>query len=348
MKSNRIVYILIVILITWCFILTSMYSNVKKEYNETIVNQYTVSGFSTDLTKVIDNVKDKIVTVNAGSNVATGFVYEQRDEKVYILTANHSIANSNNVYISFLSSLNYPAKVIGTNKFCDLAVLEIETPFNINRLNLADSTLLKDGEFVISIGTPISNDYAKSAELGLVSSKIRTIENEIEIADESIKYYLDTIQLSANLNPGYSGSPVFNMNGEVLGMTTMSLANKLNFAITANEIRIIADNIINNQENKKYQLGIKGTYVNDMPAYERSSLDLSVDIRYGLYVDDLLDNSISTIAGIKSGDVVLSINGINLVNYNDYLNVAYSNTNYFEFEVLSNTEINKYRVEIND
>lgn len=347
MKNNKLAYLLIGILVIWCIILTSMVNKNTSETDE-IVNEYNVVGISTDLTKIVEEKKDAIVTVGCNGIVSTGFVYKQNGEDIYVLTSYHGVSSGGIINVRFSSGFNATGEIIGQDLYLDLAVVTIKSPYEVNALNLVDASALKSGEFVISIGTPISLEYDQSVELGMVSNNIRTIENSITVDETEEKYYLDVIQLSANLKPGYSGSPIINMQGDVVGMTTMSLVDGYNFAVDANEIKIVADKIINEEKVNKNQLGVKGTYIEDMPLFEKSNLNLSVDTIYGLFVDKVMENSIASNAGLKYGDVVLSINDVEIHNINDYLNIAYSETDSFEFEFIRDSQVNNSKVEIND
>lgn len=347
-KNSKLIYLLIILLAVWCIVLSAIVTKNKDEDVASNINEVEVTGFSTDFTKVVDEKSDAIVSISANGTVSSGFIYSQDGDDKYIVTSYHGIADANTYMVHFESGYSVYAELVGKNIYADLAVLKVNIPFNTNVLTLSDSSLCKAGEFVIAIGTPVSIEYAHSTEMGMISSSIKTIENNIEVDNEKIIYYLDVLQLSSNLKPGYSGSPIINMNGEVVGMATMSLNEEFNFAITANEIKIIVDKLIAGETVKKYQLGIKGTYVSNMNLSTRSNLNLSIDTISGLYVEKLLDSSIGNVAGIQKGDVILSINGIALNGINDYLNIVYSDYNSFEFEVLRADSTFKYKVDIND
>lgn len=344
-NSNRFVYLLIVIITIWCIVLTTMLANKDTNEEKNIYNQVNVTGFSTDFTSIVEEHSTSIVSVNANGNISSGFVYKQDGDIVYILTSYHGVADATSYYVYFANSYSCNAELVGKNIYADLAVLKITSPYEIQALNLADCSGLKSGEFVISIGTPVSLEYDASVELGMISNPFRTIENSITVDEETIEYNLDVIQLSSNLKPGYSGSPVLNMNGEVIGMTTMSLDNSLNFAIRSNEIEIIADKLINNEQVIKYQLGIKTTFIDGMPMFEKSSLNLPVDLLSGMYVDKLSENSLALMAGVKQGDVILNINGVDMINSDNYLDVVYTETDYFEFVVQRDGEVLTCRVD---
>lgn len=349
MKNNRLLYLLIVILTIWCVVLTSsVMKNNDSEDKSQVVNSISVDGFSTDFTKVVDKNKSSIVTINASATISTGFVYKQIENDIYIVTSYHGLTNATNYSVIFASGYSVNGELIDKNIYADIAVIKIVSPFNIDSLTLADASILSAGEFVISIGTSKNIEYDQTVEMGMISSGVRTIENDIDVGDENIRYYLDCIQFSSKLKQGFSGSPLINMNGDVIGMCTMSLDNDLCFAITANEIQIIADRIIAGEDDLKYQLGISGTYIKDMPLFERSNLNLSVEVLNGLYINRILDNSILNSAGIKTGDVLLSINNVTLNNFKDYLDVVYTKTDSLSFELLREGEVVSTKVVIND
>lgn len=338
MKNNRLIYLILIIMGIWLLILSLSLPTSEKNDQPININEINVSGFSTDFTKVVDENKDRIVTISADNNIATGFVYSQNDNRVYIVTAYHSIAGSNNINVSFGVAYNLSAKVLGFDEYCDIALLVVESPYTINHLKLGDATLLKRGEFVINIGTPINIDYAGNVSMAMVSSPLLTIDNSITIEDNTTNYYLDVIALSSNLKSGYSGSPVLNMNGELVGMITMNFDDNFDMAITVNEIKIIVDKLLSENEYHKSLFGIKGIYIKDMPNYEKTNLNLDIEIINGIYVSKVRENSICFNAGIRPGDIITRINDIEIHNINDYLLASYGEYTEFDFEVIRNNE----------
>lgn len=347
MKNNKVLYLLVFLLIIWCIALTVFISNQNNETNE-IINKYEVDGFSTDLTEVVEKCKNSIVTVDANGEISTGFVYKQINNKIYILTSYHGVADASKYNVYFSNNLSFVGEVIGFNEYADIAVIEIESPYSVEALGFADTNMLSTGEFVVSIGTPLSIEYDHSVEFGMISNNIKTILNSITIDSTVINYYLDVVQISSNLKPGYSGSPLLNMDGKVVGMTTMSLDETQNFAITANEVKIIADKLINGKNVKKYQLGIKGSYITNMPLFERTNLNLPVDIISGLYVETVMPNTAASLLELKNGDVISEINGTKITNINDYFNIVYNEQTYFELIVYRDGGYSTLRVDIND
>lgn len=346
MKNNKLLYLLIVILVIWCIILSSIINKNTNNQDKTIINEYNVSGISTDFTRIVDEKDSSIVKIVSGTNNATGFVYKQNNEDIYIVTAYHAISNSNNCNIYFISGYETSAQLIGKDEYLDIAVLKINSPYSINGLSFDDSTLSKKGSFVIEIGTP-NKDLNHYVELGMISNDIQTIENSIEVNESNSKYCLDVLKISSNIGSGYSGCPVLNMNGNVIGMITMSFNDTI-YAITANEIKIVVESIINENQIEKHQLGIIGTYIKNMPNFEKSNLNIPVDIIGGYYINKLLDNSILRFNDIRTGDIILSINGVNIENLNNLLDVSYSSSNSLDIELVRNGENIKVTIDLND
>ena len=330
---------MISLIVIWLAVLSFSLPKNSSDNPSTNINKYNVSGFSTYFTKVVDEDVSGTVTINADGTILSGFAYRQDGDTVYILTAYHGIAGANSISVTFASTYTVNATAAGYDFRSDLAVLKVESPYEVKTLKMGDSTLLSQGEFVISIGTPGSMDYALSAELGMVSKGIVTIDNTIAHNGERYNYYLDVVQLSSNLPKGYSGSPVLNMNGEVVGMNTMDLDGELNFALTANEARIVADRIISGQDVSKNIFGVKGTYIKDMMNYEKSNLNLDIEVISGLYVQRVKENSPALMAGVRTGDVITKINDVSINGLDDMLNVAYMENDDVVFEVIRGGQI---------
>ena len=338
MKNNRLLFIVIVLLAIWCLVLTLIIADRKDSSSDENVNVVTVDGFSTDFTKIVESNKSSVVTIDAEGTISSGFIYLQDGDRVYVVTAYHGVSDTRNIDVVFDSYYRTHGNVLGFDIYADICVLEIEIPFNVNPLKLGDNSLLSDGEFVLSIGTPKSLDYKGSVELGMVSSKLRTVENSIIYDTSDYTYFADLIQLSSLLQPGYSGSPLLNMSGEVVGVSTMAKEDGLSFAFPINEIKIIADKIIKGEEYHKLQLGISGYYLSDMPNYEKNNLNLGIDVIDGLYVNKVKDNNLGSVFGIKAGDVITDINGHPLKSNSDYLSIVYSGSKELVFTVIRGGE----------
>lgn len=337
MKKNLLITI-IVILILWLIVLSVIMGETKRNNTtKNEINEYNVTGFSTDFTKIVDEDKSSVVSLNQNETYSTGFIYNQMDNKVYIITSFHGVSESEEVNVYFNSGVSVVGRAIGHDSFADVAVIECEFDFDVKPFVIGDSTLLNDGEFVLSIGTSSSLDYDFSTAFGMISSNYREIENNITFDEEDYTYYLGVIQLSGDFTNGYSGAPVINMNGEVVGMITMEDDDRT-FAITINEIEKIFNKIINDEEYTRVDFGLKGKYVSNLESYELTGLNIGLEVTSGYYVSDLKVSSFGSNAGVVRGDVIVKINNTEIHDFNDFLDIIYSDEKEFNIEVIRNGE----------
>ncbi|MBQ0035973.1 MAG: serine protease [Firmicutes bacterium] len=348
MKNNSIVIILLIIVLIWLTALTVSMSKKEETAKNENIDEYNVSGFSTDFTKIIDEVKSSVVTVNADNTISSGFAYKQVEDKLYVITTYHGVSDATYITVTFDSAYSCQGEIIGFDAFNDLAVIELVVPYDIQIAKFGDASLLKAGEFVISIGTPNSLEYRNSVELGMISNDIVNVENTIEYEEQRYVYDMNLMVLSNNLKQGYSGSPVFNMAGEVIGMSLMKEEDDTSFALTINEAKLIADKLIEGNTVNKLNLGVKGTFIKNLQNYEKSYLNLNVEIINGLYVNKVNENSLASNVGIKQGDVILTINGVEVNDINGYLNILYSDETSFTFNIVRDNETIEIIGNLND
>lgn len=337
MRKNLLITI-IVILVIWLIVLSVIVFENKKNTNTTSeINEYNVTGFSTDFSKVVDEDKSSIVSLNQNETYSTGFIYSQNENHVYIITSYHGVSEGEEVNIEFNSGVNAVGRIIGHDAFSDVAIIDCEFNFDVKPLSIGDATLLNDGEFILSIGTNSSSAYDFSTAFGMVSYKYREIENNITFDNEDYDYYLGVIQLSGDFTNGYSGAPVLNMNGEVVGMITMEEEGKT-FAITINEIEKIASKIINGEDYTRISFGIYGKFISTLENYEISNLNIGLEITDGYFVMNVKVPSLANTIGILKGDIITKINDVDISNFDDVLDIIYTDTNEFNLTVIRNNE----------
>lgn len=337
MRKNLLITI-IAILVIWLIILSViLFENNSKTNTTSEINEYNVTGFSTDFTKVVEANKSSIVSLNQNEVYSTGFIYKQVDNHVYIISSYHGVSESEDVSIEFNSGVIATGKVIGQDLFADVAIIDCEFNYDVKTLHIGDATLLNDGEFILSIGTNSSKEYDFSTAFGMISYGYREIENSVSFEEEDYDYYLGVIQLSGDFTNGYSGAPVLNMNGDVVGMITMEDEGKT-FAVTINEIEKIAEKIINNEEYTRISFGLYGRFVSSLENYEISNLNIGLEVTNGYYVINLKVPSLANNIGILRGDIITKINDVDINNFDDVLDVIYSNANEFNVTLIRNNE----------
>lgn len=324
MKKKKIFAITLAALLVWNIILTLLIVNGTN--SKTTVTEENVYGISTDLTTVAKDVYSSVVGVKTSYGNETGFIYKQNDNIAYIVTTYHGIGKDSAATVSFANGKTVSASVVGYDFKRDIAVLSFDSPYLLNVVKCGDNEYTKNGEFIICISSSNNKDITNDVNLGIVSNNLIDINDEIVFERKKYSVQKEMIALSLNTKEGYSGSPIFNMKNEIIGMIQLNDDERA-YSLTINEIKLIAEKIINNEEINKIDLGIKGKYISNFEDYDRNMLNISFDVTNGYYVNNVAFNSIGNKLDIRASDVILSINNAPIKGQKDLLNCLYSNSN---------------------
>lgn len=224
----------------------------------------------------------------------------------YIVTNHHVVEGADSISVSFDDKENkdrtYKAKLIGSDKLTDLAILKIDAK-DVPFLTFGDSDALEVGEWVLAIGNPFGLDHTVTA--GILSAKGRSIRSNP---------FDSFLQTDASINPGNSGGPLLNMAGEVVGINAAIIANGqgIGFAIPSNMAK---DIIATLQTDKKISRGWIGVTIQTLDENGAKALDLPN--ANGALIGDVLAGHPAADAGMKPGDVILSVNGEEIANSGD-------------------------------
>ena len=219
--------------------------------------------------------------------------------KGYVVTNNHVVDNATTIKVQLSDGRKFDAKVVGKDPRSDIALIQIQDPKNLSAIKLADSDALRVGDYTVAIGNPFG--LGQTATSGIISALGRSGLNL-----EGLENF---IQTDASINRGNSGGALLNLNGELIGINTAILAPGggsvgIGFAIPSNMAKILSQQLIQFGEIKRGLLGIKGM---EMSADIAKAMNL--DVQRGAFVSEVLPNSGSAKAGVKSGDVIVSLNG---------------------------------------
>ena len=231
------------------------------------------------------------------ASLGSGFVISADG---YIVTNNHVVEGADVIRVTFSDKERqkdeegFKAEVVGTDPETDLALLKIKAE-NLPFLKFGDSDTLEVGEWLLAIGNPLGLDRTVTA--GILSAKSRNIHSGS---------YDDFLQTDASINPGNSGGPLLNMNGEVIGVNTAIArqAQGIGFAIPSSMAQKIIGDL---KENKRVSRGWIGVTIQKVNAATAKALGLP-DSK-GALVGDVMEGDPADKGGIKSGDVVLALNG---------------------------------------
>jgi serine protease Do len=217
----------------------------------------------------------------------------------FILTNNHVVEGADEILVRFSDRRELNAELIGADPRSDLAVLKVEAD-DLTEVTLGDSEKLKVGEWVLAIGSPFGFDYSVTA--GIVSAKGRSLPTELN------ENYVPYLQTDVAINPGNSGGPLFNLDGEVIGINSQIYSNSggfmgVSFAIPIN---VAMEVVAQLKESGKVSRGWLGVMIQDVDKNLAEALGL--DRPRGALISRVLDGSPAEAGGILEQDIITAIN----------------------------------------
>ncbi|WHQ74865.1 serine endoprotease DegP [Pantoea sp. Lij88] len=220
-------------------------------------------------------------------------------EKGYVVTNNHVVNNATKIQVQLSDGRRYDAKVIGKDPSSDIALIQLQEAKNLTAVKIADSDNLRVGDYTVAIGNPYG--LGETVTSGIVSALGRSGLN--------VENYENFIQTDAAINRGNSGGALVNLNGELIGINTAILAPDggnigIGFAIPSNMVKNLTAQMVEFGQVKRGELGVQGTELNSELAKA-----MKVDAQRGAFVSQVLPDSAAAKAGIKAGDVIVSMNG---------------------------------------
>ena len=228
--------------------------------------------------------------------LGSGFII---DSKGIVVTNNHVIQGADDIIVSVNGAKEYKAEVIGMDPYMDLAVLQIKTEEKFEPVSFGDSDKARVGDWVVAIGNPFG--FGGTVTSGIISSRNRDI---------GLTRYDDFIQTYASINQGNSGGPLFNLDGEVIGINTAIIAPGrsgsigIGFAIPSNSAAKVIDQLIEFGETKRGWLGVRIQVVTQ----EIADVEKLKETK-GALVASVSEGSPADKGGIKAGDIILEFDG---------------------------------------
>ena len=219
------------------------------------------------------------------------------DAKGIVITNNHVIQDAEDIVVRVGGDKEYKATIIGADPLSDIAVLQIDSKEKFIPVKFGDSDKARIGDWVIAIGNPFG--LGGTVTSGIISARNRSI---------GLSRYEDYIQTDASINSGNSGGPLFDMNGDVIGINTAILGKGgsigIGFSIPSNSAKKVVDQLLEFGETKRGWLGVRIQVVTE----EIADIE-KLDEPRGALVASVAEKSPSDKAGIKAGDIILEFNG---------------------------------------
>ncbi|WP_431296858.1 serine endoprotease DegQ [Rahnella sp. PAMC 25559] len=225
--------------------------------------------------------------------------------KGYVLTNNHVVNNADKITVQLNDGREYKAKLIGKDDQSDIAVIQLIDAKNLTQIAMADSDALQVGDFAVAVGNPFG--LGQTVTSGIVSALGRSGLNL-----EGLENF---IQTDASINRGNSGGALLNLKGELIGINTAIISSQggsvgIGFAIPANMAKNLSHQLIEFGEVKRGLLGIRGSEMTPELAQA-----FKLDSQRGAFVNEVLPDSAAAKAGIKSGDVLITLQGKTLSSF---------------------------------
>ncbi len=238
-------------------------------------------------------------TERKATSLGSGFIINKNGT---VVTNNHVIADSDDIIVR-VNNKEYEAEVIGADPYSDVAVLKIKSSENFKPVEFGNSDKARVGDWVVAIGNPFG--LGGTVTTGIISARNRDI---------NLTRYDDFIQTDASINQGNSGGPLFNMEGDVIGINTAILSpsgtnSGIGFAIPANAASTIIDQLIKYGETKRGWLGVRINQVTK----EMASV-AGLEKPKGAFIGGVSKESPAEKGGIKEGDIILEFDGQEIKN----------------------------------
>lgn len=339
-KSIALGILIIGILGTLLVYLYKVYNNIEIykpnyqiERTKSTANKQTVENIKEESKKVSDVLEESLESVvgisklkEAGTSIfsnsneselglGTGIIVTDNG---YILSNEHVTGSKySTCYITLESGNKYTGNVVWSDSDLDLSITKIDAK-NLKYMKLGDSNNIKIGETVYAIGNPIGFEFRRTVTSGIISGKNRSIKLE---ENKNISYMSNLIQTDATINPGNSGGPLIYPNGELIGINTVKIttAESIGFAIPINVVKNVIESFKNSNTFEQSTLGIYAYDKNVIPY-----LNSNISFEKGIYVDQIVANSPASKADIKQGDIICSIDDIQMNTMNDLREFIYS------------------------
>lgn len=315
-KKQKFIYVLSIIIAIFIGIIGTVLAFKFIPGTKEIVNR-TVKDVSIEETNTIKEsiakIKDAVVVIESYKNgqkfsQGSGFVYKKEDKKGYILTNHHVIEGADEIKVVNNNDQSVTAKLLGSDELSDLAVLSIDEDAVMDVATFGSSEKVEVGDTVFTVGTPLGNEYKGTVTKGILSGKNRLVSVDTTTGGS----VMEVLQTDAAMNPGNSGGPLVNINGEVIGVNSLKLVEDeiegMGFAIPIEYAMNHAESLETGKKIEWPVLGIRMTNVTDTATLRQYGVNVDKNITSGAVIVETVKNSAADKAGLKKGDVITKLN----------------------------------------
>ena len=247
------------------------------------------------------------------AGTGSGVIYKKSGNKAFVVTNHHVVEGANKLEVTLSDGTKESAKLLGSDIWTDLAILEIDSKNVKIVADFGNSDNLKTGEPAIAIGNPLGATFSGSVTQGIISGLERTIPVDIN-QDGAEDWHAEVLQTDAAINPGNSGGALVNIKGQLIGINSMKIAEQevegIGLAIPINSAQPIINDLEQHGEVKRPFMGVELESVSSIAKYyQEEALKLPKDIKTGVAIRKVQSKSPADQAGIKVLDVIVEMDG---------------------------------------
>ncbi|MFA9556272.1 S1C family serine protease [Evansella sp. AB-rgal1] len=307
---------------------------------------------TSEIIEAVDRVSDAVVGVvnmrqstglfgSSSGGTGSGVIYKIEGDKAFVVTNQHVIAGHNEIDVTLSNGSRVPAEFVGEDEITDLAVLTIDADEVTAVAEFGNSESLRAGEPAIAIGNPLS--FEGSVTLGIISAVERSIPVDTT-GNGQPDWNAEVIQTDAAINPGNSGGALLNIQGDVIGINSMKIAQSavegIGFAIPASVAIPVIEDLEMYGQVQRPQIGIVMRSLQEIPSFHwQGTLGLPEEIKGGVYIEAVPESdSPAGRGGLQEGDVVVELDGETIKDGHDLRRFLYT-----EKKIGDTMEVTYYR-----
>ncbi|MDT3891312.1 trypsin-like peptidase domain-containing protein, partial [Staphylococcus aureus] len=307
-------------------ILNAIFNNVNKNDRMNDNNDADAQKYTTTMKNANNAVKSVVTVENETSKdsslpkdkasqdeVGSGVVYKKSGDTLYIVTNAHVVGDKENQKITFSNNKSVVGKVLGKDKWSDLAVVKaISSDSSVKEIAIGDSNNLVLGEPILVVGNPLGVDFKGTVTEGIISGLNRNVPIDFD-KDNKYDMLMKAFQIDASVNPGNSGGAVVNREGKLIGVVAAKISmpnvENMSFAIPVNEVQKIVKELETKGKIDYPDVGVKMKNIASLNSFERQAVKLLGKVKNGVVVDQVDNNGLADQSGLKKGDVITELDG---------------------------------------
>lgn len=280
---------------------------------------HTVNGYVTDISKVAEKARQSMVRmVIDGSESGSGILYKRDGDTYDVLTSAGIVSNGTQIQVRLASGALVDGTLVGYDSLSDAAVVRVQPGVECPLLSFGNSSLVKTGEYVIGLGA--KNGVTNSFPIGFgVSGAV----GEQGHSSNGRYGMIEVIETDIDYQTAMQGGALLNLSGQLIGMISGAYGANVS-AVSVNELQDVLAQLENNGTVTRGYLGIAAQNVADLENYEKSSLNVSLDLLNGVMVSSVLAQSPAEEAGLRIADVILGSDDVTFETVDDLRKFLYS------------------------